>query len=100
MNKYSISSEALRDLDEISDYLAQFSIDAAEGFIQKFSNKCQNLARFPNMGKSYDKIIPGLKGVVLGNYIIFYQLKPEELEIVRVVSGYRNLEAVFIDNED
>jgi toxin ParE1/3/4 len=52
------------------------------------------------MGKSYDEIIRGLKGIVLDRYIIFYQLKSEELEIVRVVSGYRNLEAVFIDSED
>lgn len=34
MSKYSISKEAIHDLDEISDYLARGSIEASERFRQ------------------------------------------------------------------
>ncbi|MDB9518714.1 type II toxin-antitoxin system RelE/ParE family toxin [Roseofilum reptotaenium CS-1145] len=99
MKRYSISQEAIQDLDEISDYLASFSIEAGEQFIQKFTEKCRHLVRFPNMGKNYPEIMPNLKGLILDNYLVFYQIKLEEVEIVRVVSGYRDLESVFVDDD-
>ena len=67
MNKYSISKDAISDLEQIADYFAQFSIEAGEKFIKKFNEKCKNLVTFPNMGKNYDEIMPNLKGIVLNN---------------------------------
>ncbi|MGK7919006.1 MAG: type II toxin-antitoxin system RelE/ParE family toxin [Trichodesmium sp.] len=58
-------------------------------------NKCKNLINFPNMGRSYAQIMPNLRGVPLDGYIIFYQVTEVEIEIVRIVSGYRNLESLF-----
>jgi toxin ParE1/3/4 len=100
VSKYSISKDAISDLDQISDYFAEVSIEAGERFIKKFNDKCRNLVRFPNMGKNYDEIIPNLKGIILDNYIIFYQVKPEEIEIIRVVSGYRNLGSLFLNDDN
>ncbi|MDJ1170675.1 type II toxin-antitoxin system RelE/ParE family toxin [Roseofilum sp. BLCC_M154] len=100
MKRYSISQEAIKDLDEISDYLANFSIEAGERFIQKFTDKCRKLVTFPNMGKNYQEIMPNLKGMIVDDYIVFYLIKLEEVEIVRVVSGYRNLESVFVDPDN
>jgi toxin ParE1/3/4 len=51
------------------------------------------------MGRSYAEIMPNLRGVPLENYIIFYQVNAEEIQIVRVVSGYRDLESLFSDEE-
>jgi len=100
MSKYSLSQEAIRDLDEISSYFSQVSIEAGKNFVKRFADKCRNLIKFPSMGRIYSEIMPNLRGVPLDGYIILYQLSGEEIEIIRVVSGYRNLESLFSDKEE
>jgi toxin ParE1/3/4 len=92
-----ISSQALGDLDEIFDYFATRSVEAGENFAIEFKKKCQYLTQFPNLGRSYATIKPNLRGIPLMGYIIFYQLVEGGVEIVRVVSAYRDLESVFLD---
>ena len=46
MNKYSLSQAAIRDLDEISDYFSDFSIEAGERFVKRFDDKCRKLINF------------------------------------------------------
>ncbi|MDY7007703.1 MAG: type II toxin-antitoxin system RelE/ParE family toxin [Cyanobacteriota bacterium] len=90
-----ISPEASQDLDEIFDYFSNHNVDAGETFVIAFENKCEKLLQFPKMGKSYQDIEPSLRGIPLDNYIILYRLIDNGVEIVRVVSGYRNLEYIF-----
>ena len=66
----------------------------------EIGEKCNNLMKFTDMGRCYDQIIPNLLGISLNNYIILYQVTEEEIEIVRVVSGYRDLESLFSDEEN
>jgi toxin ParE1/3/4 len=98
MNQYAIAKEASQDLDEILDYFLTLNIEAGERFVQSFNRKCQNLVQFPNIGRIYDHIAPGLRGIPLNGYIIFYRIVDEGLIIVRVVSGYRNLEFIFSES--
>jgi toxin ParE1/3/4 len=100
MATYSISEEAIRDLNDISDYFARQSIDAGERFVKRFADKCRNLVNFPNMGRSYAEILPNLRGLPLDGYIILYLVIKEDIEIVRVVSGYRDLESLFSDEQE
>lgn len=51
------------------------------------------------MVQSYTQIMPNLRNVPLDSYIIFYQVTEVEIEIVRIVSEYRNLESLFLDEE-
>jgi len=76
---------------------ANRNIDAGERFVEEFDKKCKYLANFPNMGRSYGNIKPDLRGVSLDGYIILYRIIVSGIEIVRVVSGYRNLESLFAD---
>lgn len=95
MKQHIISPEASQDLSEIIDYFASINIDAGERFVDEFDKKCKYLANFPNMGRSYGNIKPDLRGVPLDDYIILYRVINSEVEIVRVISGYRNLESLF-----
>ncbi|MEH1795784.1 type II toxin-antitoxin system RelE/ParE family toxin [Nostoc sp.] len=52
MSRYVISLSASRDLNEISDYFLIQNLEAGEKLFREFNNKCQNLAVFPNMGRS------------------------------------------------
>lgn len=51
------------------------------------------------MGRKYDDLRPSLRGLPLNGHIIFYQLIDNGIEIVRVVSGRRNLKFLFADPE-
>lgn len=63
--------------------------------MEGFNKKCQQLARFPYLGRSYSQFGQNLRGSPLMGYIIFYQMIEDGIEIVRVISGYRNLSEIF-----
>jgi toxin ParE1/3/4 len=98
MNQYTISTEAIRDMEQILDYLANNNISMGERLLEEFSKKCRYLTQFPLMGRSYREIRPYLRGLPMKNYIIFYRLTEQGLEIMRVVKGDRDLEAFFSEN--
>ena len=95
MRALRIAVLASQDLEEISDYFLENSVNAGDRFVEDFSQKCQHIAKFPFIGKSYDQIRPGLRGLLLMNYIVFYRVSEQDVEILRVVSGHRKLQDIF-----
>ena len=97
MKKLIISSEASQDLEEIIDYFYNINIEAGENFLEEFNKKCKYLANFPNIGRSYKHIKDYLRGIPLDGYIIFDRVIENGIEIMHVVSGYRDLASLFFD---
>ncbi len=95
MRRYEIARTASYDLEEIVDYLSDRGFDSGEQFLKKFTQKCRYLVSFPWIGKSYADLDPGLRGILLDRYIIFYQVTDEAVTIARVVRGDRDLTALF-----
>ena len=95
MSSYSFSDAAVQDLNEICEYLALLNPDAASKIFDSIRQKCVLVARFPNMGKSYDRLSAGLRGFIVNDYIVFYYPKVDGIDIARVVSGSRDLELLF-----
>ncbi|MEQ8969211.1 MAG: type II toxin-antitoxin system RelE/ParE family toxin [Coleofasciculus sp. C1-SOL-03] len=82
------------------DYLAQRgSIETAERFLDKIDRKFKRLSQFPQMGRQRDELYPGLRSVPLEDYLIFYRLVTNVIEVMRVVGGYRDLEALFREDD-
>ena len=98
--QYVLAQEATQDLDEILDYFLSRNIDAGERFIQEFNKKCKYLTQFPNIGRSYANLDPTLRGIPVDGYILFYRVFEDNIIIVRVISGYRDLKSVFTDADD
>ena len=95
MKNLIITLPACRDLEAISDYFLASSVEAGDRFVKAFEQKCQHLARFPYIGKSYARLKPNLRGLLLMDYIIFYQVIEDSVEILRVVNGYRDLKDII-----
>jgi toxin ParE1/3/4 len=95
VSEYVISQPAIRDLESISSYFADVNVDAGEKFLQGFSKRCQQLASFPHIGRSYDDLQVGLRGLPLEGYIILYRAMEERIEIVRVANGRQDLRSLF-----
>jgi len=94
-NFYRLTIPAQQDLNDISQFIANRNIDAAIRLVDKITQKFETLAKFPNLGKSRAELFPGLRSFPLEDYLIFYRLIDGGIEIVRVVSGYRDVEALF-----
>ena len=99
MKGHILSQPAIKYLEEIIDYFSNRNVEAGERFINKFDNKCKNLANFPNMGRSYDDIKSFLRGLPLAGYIIVYRVIDDGIEVIKVISGDRDLESLFLEDE-
>lgn len=98
MTQYIIAPEASRDLEEISAYYAIHNIEAGEKLIGELENRCKYLVKFPNIGRSYATIRRDLRGISCLGYIIFYRVGETSVDILRVVYGSRDLEALFSES--
>ena len=83
------------DLDDIWWYIAQDNPDAADRLLDKIEEQCQALAQFPNMGINRDELMPTLRSFPVGNYLVFYLPTDDGVEVVRVLSGMRDIDALF-----
>jgi toxin ParE1/3/4 len=89
--RYRISSLARRDLDEIHDFIALDKPEAARRWLKKTMDQFAWLANDPGSGEARDDIRPEVRSVSHGNYVIFFRVRQEHLEIVRVLHGARDV---------
>ncbi|QLE40316.1 type II toxin-antitoxin system RelE/ParE family toxin [Nostoc sp. C052] len=95
MSRYVLTIPAKQDLKEINRYIIRYNPDAARRLNEKIKQQCKLLADFPNMGQSSDTFVSGLRSFPVEDYLIFYRPIDGGVEVVRIVSGYRDLETVF-----
>jgi toxin ParE1/3/4 len=87
------------DLAEIWDYIADDSEARADAFIETIDHKFHALAAQPNMGRGRDELAGSLRSLPVGRYVIFYRPIPGGVEIIRVLHGSRDLDAIFHSEE-
>lgn len=97
MSRFIIAPSASQDLERIADYFLERNIEVGEALFREFNQKCFNLVKFPNMGRSYSQIRPNLRGLPLDGYIILYEVVDEDVEILRVVNGRQDIKTLFTD---
>ena len=90
------SQDAESDLLQIWRWGAShFSTEIADKHLRDIASGAQNLSDFPESGRSRDDLLPGLRSIVIFPTVLFYRLRVETVEIVRVVDGRRNIAAMF-----
>ena len=100
MSRFIISLLAKQELKEINRYIARLNYNAARRLINRIKQQCKLLADFPEMGQKCDELEPDIRSFPVENYIIFYRLIDDGVQIVRVISGYRDLEVIFSQDID
>ena len=93
MAKFSFTNSALDDLTAIWDYtVAEWSQNQAEKYYNLILVSCEDLAKNPQLGKSYDILSLNILGYKCGEHIIFYQeISKNEIEIARVLHAMMDL---------
>ena len=95
MAKVLRKPQAESDLVEIWTYIAQDSLNTADKLLDKIDEKSQTLAQSPFIGKARDELGPKIHSFPIGNYVLFYQPIEDGVEIIRVLHGARDIEALF-----
>lgn len=93
---YRITPLASKDIEAIADYLArESSLASSESFLKTLNKTLKRLANFPELGRKRDELSSGVRSLPCKSYLIFYRLSERTIEILRVISGYQDLEALF-----
>jgi toxin ParE1/3/4 len=95
--RLSISKRAKADIDEIWAYVAaETSIQAASRVGDSLSRCFRLLRRAPFAGRSREQdLIPGLRSISTGRYVVFYRAEDGVVRIVRVLHGSRDTQAIL-----
>lgn len=85
------------DMEQVFDYIAVELCNptAAIGQINDFEKAFENVCTFPEscpyINNEYVKD-KSLRKLIVNNYIAFYRIKDNEIQVVRVLYGMRNYE--------
>lgn len=93
--KLVFAPQARRDLLEIWCFIADDSVENADGWRGQIEEKCRLIAQSPPIGRRRDELGEGLLGLPLGNYVIFYEVVAIAVRILHVVHGARDLPELF-----
>jgi toxin ParE1/3/4 len=92
MGKYELSTEAENDLFNIALYgLENYGLSRSELFRDQLKERFQLLADDPQRYPAVDNIAEGYRRSVYRTHSIYYQIKPNYVEIVRIINR-QNLE--------
>jgi toxin ParE1/3/4 len=94
-----VSRAARSDLIRIWAFIAEDNPSRADTFLDEFYATFKRLSDNPEMGRRRDELRTGIRSFSQGKYVVFYTFSDErnELDIVRVLSGYRDLDALLAD---
>lgn len=95
---HRVSPRAEADLDDIWHYVAteSNSVEIATRLIETITDRFFVLANFPFMGRSREEDFGhGYRSLAVGEYVIVYCVENEDVLILRVVHGRRDLETLF-----
>ena len=99
MPTLTLTNRAQDDLIAIWVYVARDNPAAADRLLDALDERMGALATHPLLGPARPDIAPDLRYLVADNYLILYRLLGDEVEVVRVLHGARNLSALFRGDE-
>ena len=94
--RYRLLPQALVDLEAIGDYIAAHNPNAAVRLVDTLQRRWELLTFHPRSGAPRDDVSPGIRHVVVGEYLAFYRIGDDAIEIVRVLHGRRNIDAADV----
>jgi toxin ParE1/3/4 len=91
MSGFVLHPQAYTDLEEIWEYIAGDSLDAADGAREEIRQAIQSLVPFPYIGHSRpDLTARPLRFQSVRDYVIAYAPDQKPLAVIAVIHGRRN----------
>jgi len=91
-----ITRRAEADLELIGDWIARDNPTRALSFLRELRHACETLVDLP----TGHQLVPryehtGVRRRVYGNYLIFFRITGEVIEVLHVLHGARDYEAIL-----
>ncbi|MGL6226264.1 MAG: type II toxin-antitoxin system RelE/ParE family toxin [Thermoguttaceae bacterium] len=96
---YFLTDRAYADMYAIWQYLVEKSVRASERFMTALDRTFELLCQMPKIGDRVPKH-PGIRMrrvVGFGNYLVFYRLVDNTLQVLRILHGARNVVDLLTD---
>jgi toxin ParE1/3/4 len=89
---------AWRDLERIADYIAEDSPGYAASFARRVRDRAQSLEEMPERGRVVPELDqPAVPELVVGNYRLIYEVGDEDVFVLGLIHGARDLPAFWDD---
>lgn len=95
MRRVNRRPQALTDILEIWDYIADDDAGAADRWIDRLDAAFNLLATQPLMGRARPELATGVRSFPFGRYVIFYAPLDDGIDVVRVLHGARDIDGIF-----
>jgi toxin ParE1/3/4 len=82
------------DLIDIWLYIAEDQPVNADRLLDRLNEAMIKLTEMPKMGVERSELIKGLRSYPVGKYILYYRIKDNDLEVVRVLSSSRDIDSI------
>jgi toxin ParE1/3/4 len=94
---HRLAPQVETELDDIWYYIAQESgsPDIADRLIDSITERFFLLSSHPYLGRVRDDLRPGLRSFPVGNYLIIYRIDAQDVLILHVAHGRRDIETLF-----
>jgi len=90
------SPQALADVRDIVDYIRKDNVEAAARVGNRIKVSTRRLADFPLSGRVVPELPDyGFREVIVGAYRIIYEVVDDQVQILTVVHGSRDLPSIF-----
>lgn len=86
---------ARSDLVEIWTWIADDDPETADRFVGRLRDAALALGRTPGMGRGRDELAVGVRSFPVGRHVIFYRVESDAVQVLRVLNGYRDVDALF-----
>ena len=89
---YILTRSARRDLQDILEHIAADDPGGAARVLDKFEETFEILSRMPRLGHSVSDLGDSVRLWTVYTYLVLYRSECTPLEVLRIVSGHRDLE--------
>jgi toxin ParE1/3/4 len=87
-------------LGDVWRYYARVaSVEVADRLLREIDAAGQRLSENALRWRARDELMPGLRSALVQPYVIFYRIDDGIVEVVRVLHGRRNFDAIFSEPE-
>lgn len=103
-SRMQFTFQACADLNEIWESIAMPSdlwgstnaehLAAARSFAEKLEQLCQLITLHPEMGPPRNRLQEGIRSLLFQRYVIFYRIRGNCVEVMRVLRATREIDAV------
>jgi len=90
-----ITPLAAFDLEEIGDYIALDNLIRARTFVAELRAHCEKICLNSAGYRLRPEVSDDLRSCAHGNYVIFFESTTEQVTIVRIVHGARDISEVL-----